>query len=83
LIQFSDSVKFINKAAAKMTLKYLSSSDKIAEFTARMAIVKPMMKISGIAGVILSVMDMLFSVGYAIAVSVIAGDVNDLLKGLA
>jgi hypothetical protein len=42
--------------------------------------VKSMMKISGIAGIILGVMDILFTVGYSIATSIIASDINELLN---
>jgi hypothetical protein len=41
--------------------------------------VKDMMKISGIAGIILGVMDILFTVGYSVLTSRIAADVNDML----
>jgi hypothetical protein len=38
------------------------------------------MKLSGIAAVILGVMDILFTVGYSIAISVISADVNDVVS---
>jgi hypothetical protein len=63
--------------------KYANIAEDVPAFAKFVGTVKPMMKISGIAGVILGIIDILFTVGYSIASSIIASDVNDMLGVLA
>jgi hypothetical protein len=66
-----------------MSSKFLQGMDVSGGFARLVAIAKPIMKISGIAGVILGIMDALFSIGYSVATSVIASEINDLIETLA
>jgi hypothetical protein len=61
---------------------FFKTADDLRKFNSAMVLVKPMMQISGIAGIILGVMDVLFTVGYSIAITVISDDVNDMLAEL-
>jgi hypothetical protein len=73
---------WLTQLSIKLGSRYAQTLDATKNFTNFVNAVKPMMKISGIAGVILGVMDMLFVVGYSIASSVLAADVNDLISAL-
>ncbi|MDR2847287.1 MAG: hypothetical protein LBV22_03035, partial [Mycoplasmataceae bacterium] len=59
---------------------FFKTADDLVKFNKALAITKPFMKLSGIAAVILGVMDILFTVGYSIAISVISADVNDVVS---
>jgi hypothetical protein len=61
--------------------KVINETANLAEVTEVLINVRPLMKISGIAGAILAVMDILFTVGYSIMVSAIANSVNDMVSG--
>jgi hypothetical protein len=62
-----------------LTLDMIAEVDAARSLFKQIATAKDMMKISGIAGIILGVLDILFTVGYSILTSSIAADVNDLL----
>jgi hypothetical protein len=68
------------KMSYKIGDVFFKTTDDLAKFNKALTITKPFMKLSGIAAVILGVMDILFTVGYSIAVSVISADVNDAVS---
>jgi hypothetical protein len=80
--QLSELTKF-EDVSLKSAGTFFKSLEDLQKFNNAMTLVKPMMKISGIAGVILGVMDVLFTVGYSIALSYISDDINDMIAGLA
>jgi hypothetical protein len=62
---------------------FFKTADDLTKFTKALPVVETAMKLSGVAGAVLAVMDILFTVGYSIAISVISDDVNDMILGLA
>jgi hypothetical protein len=67
------------EASEHGSLRLISQVETAQSSIRQIAAVKDMMKISGIAGIILGVLDILFTVGYSILTSQISSDVNDLL----
>jgi hypothetical protein len=61
------------------SLKLIADIESARSSLQQVAAVKDMMKISGIAGIILGVLNALFTVGYSILTSQITSDVEDLL----
>jgi hypothetical protein len=75
----SPTIQVMTELGGNGNLALISQSNAARASIQQIGTAQSMMKISGIAGIILGVMDILFTVGYSLLISSTAADVNALL----